>query len=361
MKLFDDILILLKELISTQSYSKEEDETADLIADFLTNHNVQWERSGNNVWAKNQHFDESKPTLLLNSHHDTVKPNSNYTLDPFEPIEEDGKLFGLGSNDAGGCLVSLIGTFVHYYNKEDLPFNLILAATAEEEISGKNGIESLLPMLGELDAAIVGEPTEMQLAVAEKGLMVIDAVVTGKSGHAARETGKNAIYLAMEDLEIIQNHQFEKESEWLGAVKTTVTMINAGSQHNVIPGTCEYVIDVRTTDAYGNEEVFERLQHLLNANLTARSFRLRPSSIAQSHALVVAGERLGCQLFGSPTMSDQALINVPSVKIGPGKSERSHSPDEFIYLKELKEGLEKYIRLVEEFGKELNLAFNTKK
>ncbi|MEQ9423261.1 MAG: M20 family metallo-hydrolase [Cyclobacteriaceae bacterium] len=338
---------LLKELIKTQSFSKEEGPTADLISAFLTKQGVQWHRSGHNVWARNKHFNASKPTLLLNSHHDTVRPNPNYTLDPFEPIEKDGKLYGLGSNDAGGCLVSLIGAFVHYYKAENLNFNLVLAATAEEEISGKNGLEALLPELGHLDCAIVGEPTEMQAAIAEKGLMVIDAEVMGESGHAARDTGTNAIYLALEDIHKIRNYQFEKVSEWLGPVKMTVTLINAGSQHNVIPGKCTYVIDVRTNDAYGNEEVFEILQKELKANLKARSFRMRPSFIDPEHPLVKACVDFGANPFGSPTSSDQTLLSVPSVKIGPGKSERSHSPNEFIYLEELKAGLKGYIEILE--------------
>jgi len=363
MPLESEILNLLKELITTPSFSKEEGSTADKISSFLGKHGIAWERSGNNIWARNLHFDEAKPTLLLNSHHDTVKPNPNYTLDPFSPIEKGGKLFGLGSNDAGGCLVSLIGTFIHYYDHNDLNFNLILAATAEEEISGRNGLEALLPDLGLLDCAIVGEPTGMQIAVAEKGLIVIDAEVTGKSGHAARDTGINSIYLAIDDLEKIRKFQFDKISPWLGPVKMTVTMINAGSQHNVIPGTCKYVIDVRTNDAYGNDEVFDILQKELNAELKARSFRMKPSFIDPAHSLVKAGERLGCELFGSPTSSDQTLLSIPSIKIGPGMSERSHTPDEFIYLDELKEGLAKYIKLVEGFGKELGnrKMENTKK
>lgn len=353
MNLSSEILSHLRNLISTQSFSKEEDKTAELIGEFLTAFGVKRQRSDNNIWAKNRYFDEHKPTLLLNSHHDTVKPNPNYTLDPFSPIEKDGKLFGLGSNDAGGCLVSLIGTFIHYYEQRDLGYNLILAATAEEEISGRNGLESLLPELGKLDCAIVGEPTGMEMAVAEKGLMVIDAEVTGKSGHAARDTGVNSIYLAMEDIDKLRNYKFDKVSEWLGLVKVTVTVISAGSQHNVIPGNCQYVIDVRTNDSYGNEEVFDILQKELDAKLTARSFRMKPSFIDYNHPLVKAGQNVGCKLFGSPTSSDQTLLNIPSVKIGPGMSERSHSPDEFIYLEELDKGLEGYIKLVEQFGEEL--------
>ena len=353
MELKSEILSLLRSLISTESFSKEEDNTAQLISEFLTVQGIEWKRSGNNVWARNLHFDEKKPTLLLNSHHDTVKPNPNYTLDPFSPIEKDRKLFGLGSNDAGGCLVSLIGAFVHYYSYEDLNFNLILAATAEEEISGRGGLEALLPELGKLECAIVGEPTEMQMAIAEKGLMVIDATITGKSGHAARDTGVNSIYLAMDDIEKIRNYRFDKESQWLGPVKITVTIINAGTQHNVVPGTCNYVIDVRTNDDYNNEEVFEILQKELKADLKARSFRMRPSFIDPEHPLVKAGSVIDADKFGSPTSSDQTLLSVPSVKIGPGKSERSHSPDEFIYLEELEQGLQGYIKILEQFGREI--------
>ncbi len=353
MNLSSEILSLLKNLISTKSFSKEEGKTAVLIEEFLSAFGVKWRRSNNNIWAKNRYFDIQKPTLLLNSHHDTVQPNPNYTLDPFSPIEREGKLFGLGSNDAGGCLVSLIGAFIHYYERNNLSFNLVLAATAEEEISGSDGLESLLHELGKLDCAIVGEPTGMEMAVAEKGLMVIDAEVTGKSGHAARDTGVNSIYLAIEDIEKLRKYKFDKVSKWLGPVKMTVTVINAGNQHNVIPGNCQYVIDVRTNDSYDNEEVFSILQNELDANLKARSFRMKPSFIDHDHPLVKAGQNMGCELFGSPTSSDQTFLNIPSVKIGPGMSERSHSPDEYIYLEEWKEGLDKYIGLIEEFGKEL--------
>ena len=354
MDLQHQIIGLLKQLIATPSFSKEEGPTAEIISQFLTDHHVKWQRSGHNIWARNEHFDPMKPSLLLNSHHDTVKSNPNYTLDPYKPDVKDGKLFGLGSNDAGGCLVSLIGAFIHFYSRKNLNFNLVLAATAEEEISGHNGLESLLPQLGNLDCAIVGEPTGMQMAVAEKGLMVIDAQVAGKSGHAARDTGVNAIYKAMSDIEHLRTFKFEKESEWLGPIKVTVTVINAGSQHNVIPGICDYVIDVRTNDVCGNEEVFDILQKELKAELKARSFRMKPSFIDLEHPLVKAGKSLGCELFGSPTSSDQTLLSIPSVKIGPGMSERSHSPDEFIFLRELHDGFTKYIELIEEYGNALD-------
>ncbi|MDA0193968.1 MAG: M20 family metallo-hydrolase [Bacteroidetes bacterium] len=358
MDLYSDILGLLKQLISTPSMSKEEDKTAAIIAAFLSKKDIPWERSGNNIWATNLHFDSSKPTVLLNSHHDTVKPNPNYTLDPFEPIEKDGKLYGLGSNDAGGCLVSLIGTFVNFYRRDDLAFNLIVAPTAEEEISGRGGLEALLPKLGELDCAIVGEPTGMNMAISEKGLMVIDGETIGIAGHAARDTGVNALYLAMDDISKIRDFKFEKVSEWLGRVKMTVTVINSGTQHNVVPGTCQFVIDVRTNDSYTNEEVFEIIKSELNANLKARSFRMKPSFIEPSHPLVKAGEMIGCELFGSPTSSDQTLLSIPSVKIGPGMSERSHTPDEFIYLDELKGGLTGYIQLLEHYNKILMTSSN---
>ena len=241
---FSEAVELLSQLIELPSLSKEEDKTADLIGNFLSSKSIVFDRKGNNIWAKNVHFDDSKPTILLNSHHDTVKPNSGYTKDPFSAIEEEGKLFGLGSNDAGGCLVSLILTFYHFYSAENLPYNLVLAATAEEENSGKDGVESILGEIKPIDFAIVGEPTEMKMAVAEKGLMVLDCYAKGASGHAARDTGENAIYKALKDIEWIRNYSFVKESSHLGPVKMTTTMINAGYQHNVIPDSCHFVVDV---------------------------------------------------------------------------------------------------------------------
>ena len=276
---FQEATSLLSRLIETPSLSKEEENTAALIESFLNEKNVHFNRDGNNIWAINKHFDSSKPTILLNSHHDTVKPNAGYTKDPFKPLIEDGKLYGLGSNDAGGCLVCLIITFTHFYNHENLPFNLVLAATAEEENSGVDGVESILSKIKPIDFGMVGEPTEMKMAVAEKGLLVLDCYAKGVSGHAAREVGENAIYKALEDIQWINNYSFKNESDYLGPVKMTTTMINAGYQHNVIPDTCHFVVDVRTTDAYSNKEVYELLTENLTSEVKARSFRLNSSHL----------------------------------------------------------------------------------
>lgn len=351
-KRHESALALLKKLIAIPSLSREEDKTAQLLSEFLESHGVATHRSGNNIWARNKYFEAGKPTILLNSHHDTVKPNQGYTKDPFEPIVEDGKLYGLGSNDAGGCLVSLIATFLYFY-EEELPYNLLLAATAEEEISGKAGVVAILPNLGKLEYGIIGEPTEMNMAVAEKGLMVLDCQAKGVAGHAARDIGKNAIYEAMKDVEWFQTFVFPKTSEHLGPVKMSVTQIQSGSQHNVIPDLCDFVVDVRTTDAYTNEEVLELIQQHVSSIVTARSTRLRPSHMPENSPVRQAGEALGIPMFGSPTMSDQALIPVPTIKMGPGKSERSHTPDEFIYVQEIEEGIDGYIQLLQELKKHI--------
>jgi len=344
--LYQEALHLLKDLIATPSLSKEEDKTAYIIHQFLTKHGVAAQGKQNNVWAFNKHYQPDLPTVLLNSHHDTVKPNQGWIKNPFEPLIEEGRLFGLGSNDAGGCLVALIATFLYFYAEEKLTYNLVLAATAEEEISGRNGIELLWPELGNIEFAIVGEPTEMHLAIAEKGLLVLDCVVHGKSGHAAREEGDNAIYKAIQDINWLQTYRFPKISEFLGPVKTTVTIIKAGTQHNVVPDRCEFTIDVRVTDSYTNEEVLEIIQANLAAEVTPRSVRLRSSSISKNSKVIQAGVALGRKTYGSPTTSDQALIPVPSLKLGPGDSARSHTADEFIYLHEVKEGIALYINIL---------------
>lgn len=348
-RLFDDAVELLEKLISTPSFSKEEKETGDLIEQFLKKKGVETHRSGNNIWAFASEYNPVLPTIWLNSHHDTVKPNSGYTKDPFSPIVEDGKLFGLGSNDAGGPLVSLLATFCYFIGK-DLPFNLLMIASAEEEISGQNGIASLLSLLPEAELAIVGEPTQMRLAVAEKGLLVIDAKIHGKAGHAAREEGINAIYLALEDLEEIRNFQFTKTSPFLGRTKVTCTVIKAGQQHNVVPDLCEYVLDVRVTDAYKLEEALEELREILKADLTPRSLRLQSSHLPNDHLMYRVAEALDLETFGSPTLSDQALIPYPSVKIGPGDSARSHTADEYIYLEEIKAGIQGYISIINHYA-----------
>lgn len=347
-KLKKDALDFLKRLIRTESFSKQEDRTAELINQFLEERGVKTHRKKNNVWAFNKHFDSQKPTILLNSHHDTVKPNPGYTNDPFEPMEKDGKLFGLGSNDAGGCLVSLMATFLYFYNQENLKYNFVIAATAEEEISGFDGLELVYPELGPIDFAIVGEPTLMDIAVAEKGLMVLDCTAKGKAGHAAREEGDNAIYKAIKDIEWIRNYKFEKVSPHLGPMKMSVTIINAGYQHNVVPETCNFTIDVRITEMYKNEDVLKIIEDNIQSEVKPRSVRLRPSFIDPNHPLVHAAVKHGAKTYGSPTTSDQALIPVPSVKMGPGNSGRSHTANEFIWISEVQEGIERYIAVLSE-------------
>ncbi|MEP5611445.1 MAG: M20 family metallo-hydrolase [Cyclobacteriaceae bacterium] len=339
---------LLSSLIRTPSFSREEVETAAILGRFFDNRGIPFEKKGNNIWAKNKHFDSGKRTILLNSHHDTVKPNAGYSRNPFEAFVEEGKLYGLGSNDAGGCLVSLLLTFAHFYEQENLPFNLITAATAEEEISGKGGLESIMNELGAIEFAIVGEPTEMKMAVAEKGLMVLDCSVRGTSGHAAREEGVNAIYKALQAIEWFRTYQFEKESNLLGPIKMSVTMIKSGYQHNIVPDHCEFVVDVRTTDAYTNEEVLETIQQQVYCEVQARSTRLKPSGLPSKMLLYQAADSLGIEQFGSSTTSDQAILDIPSAKMGPGKSQRSHTANEFIYLKEIEEGIEGYVELLNE-------------
>lgn len=338
---------LLQRLISTPSFSRQEQQTAAIIYDFLDSQGIeQIHRQGNNIWAFNQHYSPSKPTILLNSHHDTVKPNSGYTRDPFAPDIVDGILYGLGSNDAGASVVSLMTTFIHYYQQPDLKYNLCLAITAEEEVSGSNGIESILPQLGELDFAIVGEPTQMQLAIAERGLLVIDCIAHGRSGHAAREEGDNAIYKALKDIEWFRTYRFERLSDLFGAVKMSVTIINAGSQHNVVPSECRFTVDVRVTDRYTNDEVMECIRQHVSSEVVSRSFRLKPSSISVSHPIVQAGLSLGCYTYGSPTTSDQALLSIPSLKMGVGDSARSHTANEYVLISEIEHGIGQYIEML---------------
>ncbi|MCM4155587.1 M20 family metallo-hydrolase [Gramella sp. AN32] len=347
-KLQNQALELLENLIMTQSFSEEEEQTATLLEGWMHDHNIDFERDSNNIWAKNKYFDEAKPTLLLNSHHDTVKPNKGYTRDPFKAEILDGKLFGLGSNDAGGCLVSLLATFTYFYNSEDLTYNIIFAGTAEEETNGKDGISMMLPIMPNIDVAIVGEPTLMNLAVAEKGLVVFDAKVVGTPSHAAHPNDNNCIYKSAKALQWFENFKFPKLSEILGEVKLTVTQIKAGTQHNVVPADVDLVIDVRVNDRYTNEEVNEILQKQAPVDeIIPRSLRLNSSSIPLDHELVKAGISLGMKTYGSPTLSDQAMLKCPSLKLGPGDSTRSHSADEFIYVKEVEEGIEKYIKLLE--------------
>ncbi|MAX71874.1 MAG: acetylornithine deacetylase [Flavobacteriaceae bacterium] len=346
--LTEQAISLLKQLIETPSFSSEEDQTAQLIEQWFQLHNIPYQRTKNNVWAINKHFDETKPTLLLNSHHDTVKPNNGYTKDPFKAIIEEGKLYGLGSNDAGGCLVSLLATFAYFYEQKKLKYNLVIVASAEEESSGDNGLNSMLSVIPKVDVAIVGEPTLMHLAVAEKGLVVFDAVVKGTPSHAAHPNDDNAIYNTISVLEWFKNYEFEKKSKALGDVKMTVTQINAGKQHNAVPANVDLVVDVRVNDKYSNQDIVDILQKESPCDsIIPRSIKLNSSSIPIDHPLVKAGIEIGRNTYGSPTLSDQAVLSCPSLKLGPGDSKRSHSADEFIYINEIEEGIKIYIELLE--------------
>ena len=343
----EEAKLLLKELIATPSFSKEENATATIIEQFLIQRGVQAHRIQNNIWATNLHFDESKPSILLNSHHDTVKPNKGYTLDPFTAIEQDGKLFGLGSNDAGGCLVSLIACFIFFYTSEQLPFNIVLVASAEEEISGFNGIELALKEIPTISFGIVGEPTLLEMAIAERGLMVLDVEAIGKAGHAAREEGENALYKLLKDIEWFRNYQFEKVSPLLGAVKMSVTVIETDNKtHNIVPSSCKMVVDVRVNELYTFEEILATIEANISSSVKPRSLRLKSSGISLDHVVVKAGLSLGKSYYGSVTTSDKALMPFPALKIGPGDSARSHSADEFIFIKEIEEGVLTYIQLL---------------
>jgi acetylornithine deacetylase len=345
-------IALLQKLIATPSFSKEEDATASILFETLDQNGVIPNRHLNNVWAANKNFDPAKPNILLNSHHDTVKPNAGYTLDPYDPVIKDGKLYGLGSNDAGASLVSLLHVFLHYYNAPNLSYNLIYAGTAEEEISGKNGIESLVPHLPAIDCAIIGEPTMMQLAVAERGLMVLDVVVPGVAGHAARGEGVNAIYQALPVIDVFKNYIFPLSSDLLGPVQQTVTVIETTNKaHNIVPPDCKLVVDVRVNEYYTFAEILEELNVQINnaaVTVTPRSTRIKSSAIALDHPLVKAGMAIGSKPYGSPTTSDKALVSFPALKMGPGESARSHSADEFVYVEEIKNGIQKYIELLDQ-------------
>ena len=348
-KLQDDAINLLKDLISIQSFSFEEDKTATKINNWLKERGVKSDRKVNNIIAYNKHYDQTKPNILLNSHHDTVEPNSAYTLDPYKPQIVNGKLYGLGSNDAGGALVSLITTFLHFYDKENLSHNIILLASAEEERSGPNGIKSIMPILPEIELAIVGEPTLMNIAIAEKGLIVFDLIVKGTSSHAAHKNLDNPIYKAIDIINKISKIKFEKKSNLLDDVKLTVTQINAGVQHNVVPAEVKLVLDARINDKYTNTEIYNVLKDELDCELVPRNLDLNSSSIPENHKIIKAGNKLGFTKYGSPTLSDQAKIKCNSIKLGPGDSTRSHTADEFIYVDEIKNGVKKYIELIEEY------------
>jgi len=336
----------LKGLIAIQSYSKEENLAADLMEKTLKGFQYQIYRKGNNVWAFGKHNTEGKPLLLLNSHLDTVNASASWSKDPFKPLVEDGKLYGLGSNDAGGCLCSLMATFLALDEKEQ-PYNLVFAASAEEEISGKGGFELIQNEIGKIDIGIVGEPTLMQMAIAEKGLMVLDVEAKGKAGHAARGEGVNAIEKAMKDLKWFQAYKFEKDSDMLGPVKMTVTQIEAGSQHNVVPDSCRFVVDVRSNEHYNNTELFTMINNQTKSEVKARSFRMNSSGIHMKHPLIQAGIKMGRAYYGSPTTSDQAIMKgFPTLKLGPGDSARSHTANEYINLSEIEEGIEIYYQLL---------------
>lgn len=350
-QLTDRALELLKQLISIESFSSNEDKTADAIQEWFKTFDIPFERIYNNVFAKNKFWDDSKPTLLLNSHHDTVKPNKAYTKDPFHPHIEDDKLYGLGSNDAGGCLVSLLATFSYFYASEELNHNILMVASMEEESAGENSLRGLLPSLPEIDVAVVGEPTLMDLAIAEKGLIVFDATIKGTPSHAAHPNENNSIYNTIEVLEWFKNYKFDKSSEVLGDVKMTVTQINAGSQHNVVPAQVELVVDVRVNDAYTNKEIATLLKSQAPCELQERGLKLNSSKIDKNHPLVQSGIALGRKTYGSPTLSDQAALSCQSLKLGPGDSTRSHSADEFIYVHEIEEGIDLYIKILEGFIK----------
>ena len=345
---YNEAVELLKKLIAIQSFSKEEEKTAEVILDFFHSKNIKAERVLNNICAVNKYYDEGKPNLLLCSHHDTVRPNAGYSLNPFVAKEEEGKLFGLGSNDAGGCLVSLLMTFLHFYEQPDLKYNLIFVAAAEEEISGKNGIELALAQLPKIDLAIIGEPTGLHAAVAEKGLLVLDCESLGVAGHAAREEGDNAIYKALDDINWFRNFKFPKVSEFLGPVKMTVTGIETENKtHNSVPAQCKFMVDIRVTDFYTHQEILDIIKENTSCHIQARSMRLKASSIHAEHDLVKAAVSLGAKMYGSPTSSDAALIEAPVLKIGPGESARSHTADEFIFVEEIKNGIAFYKNLLE--------------
>ena len=341
-----DAVELLKKLIATPSVSRNEKDAADIMEQTIRSYGFEPQREANNIWMIDPHYDESRPTLLLNAHIDTVKPVASWTRDPFSPDVEDGVLYGLGSNDCGGGLCSLLQIF-RMLTEKPQQYNLIYLASAEEEVSGKDGITRALPLLPHIDLAIVGEPTGMNPAVAEKGLMVLDVIAHGKSGHAARNEGVNSIYEALDDMRWIRDYKFEKVSEFLGPTKMTLTVVNAGTQHNVIPDKCTMLVDIRTNEFYDNEEVFEFISQHLKSEVKAHSFRLKSSRIDPEHPLIKKCIAMGMKPFGSPTLSDQALMHFPSFKLGPGESSRSHSANEFIRISEIRDAIAKYETLLD--------------
>ena len=344
--LTQNAIALLQDLIRLESFSGAEDRTAARIEEWFSSYDIPFQRKDNNIWATNKYFDHQKPTLLLNSHHDTVRPNQGYTRNPYSPDIEDGKLYGLGSNDAGGALVSLIACFTHFYNQENLDYNLLMVASAEEESAGKKSLRYLIPDLPQIDVAIVGEPTLMDLAIAEKGLVVFDLSLKGTASHAAHPNEDNPLMKLPKLLKAIDELEFDKVSPLLGPVKATLTQVNAGSQHNVVPSEVNMVLDVRVNECYSNKEIEQIIKSSLDCEVKARSLRLRSSSINPDHPLVKAGITLGKKTYGSPTLSDQAGLDCPSLKLGPGDSTRSHSANEFIFVREIEEGITFYINLL---------------
>ena len=341
-----EALDLLKKLIETPSVSRDEANASDVIAKFMTERGMEYGRDGNNIWTVSKYYDDALPTLLLNAHIDTVKPVVGWKHNPFSPTVENGKLYGLGSNDCGGGLVVLLQVF-RMLSKKAQHYNIVYAASCEEEVSGKNGFEHLLPLLPKIDVALVGEPTNMQPAIAEKGLMVLDVTATGRAGHAARNEGVNAIYESLADILWFRDYRFPKVSDLLGYTKMTVTIIKAGEQHNVIPDKCTFTVDVRSNECYSNEELLSEIKKHVSSEVKARSTRLGSSFIAREHPLVKRAIALGRVPFGSPTLSDQALMPFPSLKMGPGDSSRSHTADEYIEIAEISEALGLYMELLD--------------
>ncbi|MFV0472244.1 MAG: M20 family metallo-hydrolase [Paludibacteraceae bacterium] len=341
-----EAISLLKEMIKIPSFSREEQTLSEYLHRYFESRALKPKKIGNNIYLINKEIDKHKKTILLNSHIDTVKPVTGWKLDPFVPLEKEGKIFGLGSNDAGASVVSLLQTFL-ILSKKEQPYNLIFLASAEEEVSGKNGVEQAIDLLPKIDFAIVGEPTQMNLAIAEKGLIVLDCTIYGKAGHAARNEGENAIYKSLKAIEWFQNYKFEKKSTLLEDVKMSVTQINAGTQHNVIPDKCTFVVDIRTNEQYTNEELLRIINEKTNCEVSARSTRLSSSKTPKNHPIIKRSAALHLQLYGSPTLSDQALMKFPSVKIGPGKSERSHTADEYVRINEIEEAIKIYVNLLD--------------
>lgn len=344
--LVKEAVSLLQEMVSIPSISREEDRVAELLVLFMKEKALAPHRYGNNVWCMSPSFDNQKPTILLNAHIDTVRPTNSWTKDPFTPLCENNRIYGLGTNDDGASVVSLLQVFRELIRKPQA-YNLIFLASCEEEVSGKNGIEQVLPQLPPIQVALVGEPTCMQPAIAEKGLMVLDVTIRGKSGHAARNEGENAIYKAIKAINWFQSFQFEQESPLLGPVKMSVTMINAGTQHNIIPDQCQFTVDIRSNENYSNEEIYQTICEHVSGEVKARSFRLNSSRISLEHPLVRRAIDLGRTPFGSPTLSDQALMNFPSLKMGPGNSSRSHTADEYIEITEIREAIQLYYQLLD--------------